>query len=62
MSNIGAVAHGAMAFASLWLMDGATHVVRGWRLGRHRKTGGTLFATMALLILSGFLLVLSAER
>jgi hypothetical protein len=52
------IAHGAMAFASLWLMGylWATHIVRRWRLGRQRKTGGTLFATMAVLIVSGLLL------
>jgi hypothetical protein len=52
------VAHGAMAFACLWLMGfmWATHIPRRWRLRRHRKTGGVLFGTMALLIVSGFLL------
>jgi hypothetical protein len=52
------MAHGAMAFASLWLMGylWATHIVRRWRLRRHRKTGGTLFATMMVLIVSGLLL------
>jgi hypothetical protein len=52
------IAHGAMAFASVWLMGylWGTHVVKRWRLRRHRKTGGTLFATMILLIISGYLL------
>ena len=52
------VAHGAMAFASLWLMGflWGTHVVKRWRLRQHRKSGGILFATMALLIFTGYLL------
>jgi hypothetical protein len=52
------VAHGAAAFASLWLMGylWGTHVVKRWRLGRHRKTGGTLFGVMLLLIVTGYLL------
>ena len=52
------VAHGALAFASLWLMGflWGTHVTRRWRLRRHRRTGGTLFAVMGLLIVSGYLL------
>jgi len=47
-----------MAFASLWLMGflWATHIVRRWKLRRHRKTGGTLFVIMVLLIVSGLLL------
>lgn len=51
-------AHGAVAFAGLWLMGNlwATHVERRWRLRRRRKTGGTLFGAMLVLILSGFLL------
>jgi hypothetical protein len=50
--------HGAMAFASLWLMGflWATHIVRRWKLRRHRKTGGTLFVIMVVLIVSGLLL------
>jgi len=52
------VAHGALAFASLWLMGHlwGAHVVKRWKLGRHRKTGGFLFAVMSLLIISGYLL------
>ncbi len=52
------VAHGACAFAGLWLMGylWGTHVTRGWRLKRHRKSGGALFGVMVLLIASGYLL------
>lgn len=52
------VAHDALAFASLWLMGfvWGTHATKRWRLGRHRRTGGTLFAVMAVLIVSGYLL------
>jgi hypothetical protein len=52
------VAHGAFAFASLWLVGflWGTHVVKRWRLRRHRKTGGVLFGVMCLLILTGYLL------
>jgi hypothetical protein len=52
------VAHGASAFASLWLMGHlwSTHIAKRWRLRRHRKTGATLVAVMAVLIASGYLL------
>jgi hypothetical protein len=52
------VAHGAFAFAGLWLMGflWGIHVTRRWRLKRHRKSGGALFAVMLVLIASGYLL------
>ena len=52
------VAHGAFAFASLWLLGylWGAHVVKRWRLRRHRKTGGALFTVMCLLIVTGYLL------
>jgi hypothetical protein len=58
MEHWSLVAHGAFAFASLWLVGflWGTHIVKRWRLRRHRKTGGTLFAAAFLLIVSGYLL------
>jgi hypothetical protein len=58
MEHWSLVAHGALAFASLWLMGflWGAHVVKGWRLRRHRKTGSVLLAIMILLIASGYLL------
>ncbi len=58
MEHWSLVAHGASAFASLWMMGflWGTHVVKRWRLRRHRKTGGTLFFVMSLLVVSGYLL------
>ena len=52
------VLHGAAAFASLWLMGflWGTHVVKRWRLKRHRKSGGLLFTVMLLLVVTGYLL------
>lgn len=52
------VAHGALAFASLWLMGflWGTHITKRWRLHRHRKTGGMTFGVMLILIVSGYLL------
>lgn len=51
-------AHGAFAFASLWMLGflWATHIPRGWRTRRHRKTGIALFAFFAFLVASGYLL------
>jgi hypothetical protein len=52
------VAHGALAFATLWLLGflWGTHIVKRWRLRRHRKTGGVLFVVMGVLVLTGYLL------
>jgi hypothetical protein len=52
------VSHGALAFACLWLLGflWGTHIVRRWNLHRHRKTGGSLFAVMSLLCVTGYLL------
>lgn len=52
------VFHGALAFAAVWLMGflWGTHIVKRWRHRRHRKTGGTLFTVMLVLVASGYLL------
>ncbi len=57
------VLHGAAAFCSLWLIGflWGTHIVKRWRLRRHRKTGGLLFGVMLLLILTGYLLYYVAD-
>ena len=56
-------AHGAMAFLALWtggLLWGV-HMVKAWQGGRGRWTGGTLFAALLALSLSGYLLYYVAE-
>ena len=57
------VAHGAFAFASLWMLGTLwrAHITRGWRARRHRKTGGTLFAAFMALVVSGYLLYYVGE-
>jgi hypothetical protein len=51
-------AHGAFAFASLWLFGvlWSVHVPAGWRSTRRRWSGSVMFGVVALLILSGYLL------
>lgn len=52
------VAHGAFAFAALWMFGllWGTHIVRRWKAKRHRWSGSLLFAFVALLCVSGYLL------
>jgi hypothetical protein len=50
--------HGAFAFLAVWcggLLWGL-HVIRAWKTRRHRWSGGTLFAVLLVLIVSGYLL------
>jgi hypothetical protein len=50
--------HGAFAFLALWtggLLWGV-HVVRAWRRGHNRWSGGALFAALSILIVTGYLL------
>ena len=51
-------AHGLFAFASLWLFGllWGQHIVGAWKSGRHRVTGSVLFAILAVLIATGYLL------
>ena len=51
-------AHGALAFASLWLFGllWAIHIPAGWRTSRRRWTGGIIFGFVAWFVLTGFLL------
>ena len=51
-------AHGAFAFAALWLfgMLCGAHIVEGWRNSRSRGTGTIMFALFAWLVFSGYLL------
>ena len=51
-------AHGLFAFATLWLFGllWGQHIVGAWKSGRHRLSGGVLFAVLAVLIASGYLL------
>ncbi len=56
-------AHGAFAFAALWLMGvvWAAHLVNGWRAGRRRWSGAVLFGLALLLIASGWLLYYAGD-
>jgi len=50
--------HGAFAFLALWtggLLWGV-HVVRAWKRGHHRWSGGALFIVLSILIVTGYLL------
>jgi hypothetical protein len=51
-------AHGMVAALALWGFGvlWAVHVRRAWSLGRHRLSGGTMFAIAAWLAVSGVLL------
>lgn len=50
--------HGAFAFATIWTFGWlwAAHLAKGWATGRKRRSGTLLVATLAWLILSGYLL------
>jgi cation transport ATPase len=50
--------HGAAVMAALFVVGAmsSTHVVRGWRLRRRRKSGAGLLALLGLLVLSGYAL------
>jgi hypothetical protein len=51
-------AHGAFAFASLWLIGllWSVHIPAGWRSLRRRWSGSVMFSVAAFLILSGYFL------
>jgi hypothetical protein len=57
-------AHGALAFAALWLMGvlWAAHLVNGWTAGRRRWSGGVLFGLALFLILTGYLLYYAGDE
>jgi hypothetical protein len=50
--------HGALAFASLWVLGllWGVHVREGWALRLRRPSGAVLLGALALLIVSGYLL------
>lgn len=52
------IAHGLLAFASIFLFGllWGQHIVAGWKSGRHRWSGGAVFATLSILVASGYLL------
>lgn len=56
-------AHGAFAFACLWLLGllWAAHIVNGWHARRRRWTGGALFGLAAFLVASGYLLYYAGD-
>jgi hypothetical protein len=51
-------AHGAFALLATWTggLLWSMHVVKAWTRGLHRWSGGTLFGSLLLLIVSGYLL------
>jgi hypothetical protein len=50
--------HGLFAFASLWMFGllWSAHIVGGWKSARRRISGSVLFAGLAGLVLTGYLL------
>ncbi|WP_051362310.1 hypothetical protein [Solimonas soli] len=56
--------HGAFAFAALWMSGTlwAVHVVNGWEQKRRRLSGALVFALLALLIVSGYLLYYAGDE
>lgn len=52
------VAHGAFAFAGLWVFGllWSAHIPGAWKTRRHRVTGSVLFLLLCILIVGGFLL------
>lgn len=55
--------HGLFGFASLWTFGllWGTHIVGGWKSGRHRISGSVMFLILGWLILSGYLLYYLGE-
>jgi hypothetical protein len=49
------IAHAAFSFGALWMFGALwpDHVVRGWRAGLLRRSGGTLFAALVWLTVTG---------
>jgi len=49
------IIHAAFSFAAVWMFGAlwSDHVVRGWKAGLRKPTGGTLFAVVAWLTVSG---------
>lgn len=56
-------AHGAFAFATLWLLGllWGVHVLNGWHAGRRRWSGGLLLGAMIVLGASGYLLYYAGD-
>ncbi|MFT4045169.1 MAG: hypothetical protein QM661_00560 [Solimonas sp.] len=56
--------HGAFAFAALWMsgMLWAVHIGNAWEQHRRRWSGGILFALLAVLIVSGYLLYYAGDE
>jgi hypothetical protein len=50
--------HAALGFLSIWTFGllWSLHIVKAWNRHWHRLSGGTLFAALAALIVSGYLL------
>ena len=49
------IAHAVFSFAAVWLFGSlwSDHVVRGWKAGVRKPTGGTLFGVLVWLTISG---------
>jgi hypothetical protein len=56
-------AHGAFAFATLWLLGllWGVHVLNGWHADRRRWSGGILLGVMLVLGLTGYLLYYAGD-
>ena len=55
--------HGLFAFAAVWLIGllCGLHIVRAWRSGRRRWSGGILLAWLVALTLTGYLLIYAGD-
>jgi hypothetical protein len=56
-------AHGAFAFASLWLLGllWGVHVLNGWHAARRRWSGAVLLGVLGVLGVTGYLLYYSGD-
>jgi hypothetical protein len=56
--------HGAFGFLSIWTFGvlWGMHIVKAWHRHWHRRSGGTLFVALSLLIVSGYLLYYVADE
>ena len=56
--------HGAFGFLAIWTFGvlWGMHIVKAWHRHWHRRSGGTLFAALATLIATGYLLYYVADE
>ncbi len=55
--------HGGFAFASLWLLGllWGVHIMAGWTSAQRRWSGGSVLATLGVLVVSGYLLYYAGD-